>query len=221
MQQFTEFPIEVCSIKTLHTLFINGFTFTTCPEELGKLQNLRNLCLRFNKFATLPDCLWTLAPNLENLDLSGNYLTELDYQRMKTSFTSLEALDLSFNQFTSFSVEESKKRANPLFGKKMPKLKNVHIVGNPLSDKKLTNIYLERDDYKRAIRYYTTGKPLPARPGPPEVSDRDKPQRPTPDVSHAASSPSITSTTTIFTSCNFFNRSLLSFSSSQGYNTEQ
>jgi len=79
--QFIDSPSEIKKLQNLPKLdtlilFTNFYTASKVPIEIGLLQNLKYLDLRYNQLKTLPATIRELQ-KLEYLDLSGNLLSTL------------------------------------------------------------------------------------------------------------------------------------------------
>ena len=73
-----ELPADLGQYKNMTTLCLGG-NFTTLPESVGELENLKAVSFEYCKELDLNQALSVLAncPNLENLNLSSMGLTEL------------------------------------------------------------------------------------------------------------------------------------------------
>jgi hypothetical protein len=73
-----ELPEELGKYQNLTTLVLNG-NFTTLPESVGELQNLKAVSFEYSKDLDMEQALGVLAncPNIQYLNLSSMDLTEL------------------------------------------------------------------------------------------------------------------------------------------------
>lgn len=87
---------ESFNLPSLTVLPLCGNKLTTIPESILLLPSVKNLDLRFNRLARIPDDLKALGVTLRSLKLSNNSLTSLPPSM--SQLVSLEELDLSSNR---------------------------------------------------------------------------------------------------------------------------
>jgi len=78
-------PIEFTELKELISLNLNGNQISDIPTEFVNLNKLRNLNLGNNNFDGIPEVLLNL--NIQNLNISGNYIHELPYNWKKIQYS--------------------------------------------------------------------------------------------------------------------------------------
>jgi Leucine-rich repeat (LRR) protein len=71
-----DFPEEITEITELNQILANHMKFTSLPESIGNLQNLKKLTLKGNQLEEVPESIGQLT-ELRTLDLSNNNLTSL------------------------------------------------------------------------------------------------------------------------------------------------
>ena len=97
-EPLAEIPQDLFHSRKWTKLSFGNNNFTSLPESISKLQNLKVLDLSDNKFTKLPESVAKLR-NLEMLDLEGNQLSDLP--KAITNLQKLTILNLSRNHFTS------------------------------------------------------------------------------------------------------------------------
>ncbi|KAL3268531.1 hypothetical protein HHI36_007640 [Cryptolaemus montrouzieri] len=100
-------PFSFDNLSSLHYLKLgkNRLVYIQ-PEVFNPLVSLRTIDLSFNKFIDSGSEKWVL-PNLEILNLSGNFLRNFDTS-LNFSFRSLQKLNLSSNYLTKLNVHSLK-----------------------------------------------------------------------------------------------------------------
>ena len=139
------------SIKGLCSLCVfsaSNNQITTFPNHLQNLPSLTSLDLSFNKISSVPlDFLHSLPPNCIELELSHNHITSFSSKTSKESLNlnsktniNLTALDLSFNQISSFPSEfpEILHHLNKLI------LNNNKLTSFPSTVSQMTNLSVLR-----------------------------------------------------------------------------
>ena len=96
---FSTLPDCVGQLVNLKVLDLGNNNFSTLPDCVGQLVNLETLYLFHNNFSSLPECVGQLV-NLSILNLSYNKLTILP--ECVGQLVNLEELDLYHNHMTSF-----------------------------------------------------------------------------------------------------------------------
>ena len=83
---------------TVRALYLDSNNFSTLPECVGQLVNLKTLDLSYNNFSTLPECVGQLV-NLKRLDLKSNNFSTLP--ECVGQLVNLKWLDLGDNNFST------------------------------------------------------------------------------------------------------------------------
>jgi Leucine-rich repeat (LRR) protein len=90
----TEIPKEIGQLQSLTSLDLRFNQISEIPEAIGQLQSLTNLNLGFNQISEIPKAIGQLQ-SLTNLNLYGNQITKIP--QWMQSFDNLEELDLRGN----------------------------------------------------------------------------------------------------------------------------
>jgi Leucine-rich repeat (LRR) protein len=124
-----DFPIVLCSIKSLEELRMSGNQLHFIPQSINALSNLKTLALDNNKIEDFPMGILEL-PHLENLWLRQNLLRELPDSL--SELTVLQTLSVSSNQLSSL----------PSSLYKIHTLKNIFANANGMTwvDKELSDL---------------------------------------------------------------------------------
>lgn len=85
-------PPEICKLKKLETLSLNGNHIQQLPSDLGQLKALRTLSLSGNQLSEFPPRLGALR-HLDLLDLSRNKI-----QNVPSEVSELQAIEINLNQ---------------------------------------------------------------------------------------------------------------------------
>lgn len=85
-------PPEICKLKKLETLSLNGNHIQQLPSDVGQLKALRTLNLSGNQFSEFPPRLGALR-HLDLLDLSRNKI-----QNIPSEVSELQAIEINLNQ---------------------------------------------------------------------------------------------------------------------------
>lgn len=85
-------PEELCKLKKLEALHLNGNQLTQLPAAFGQLSALKTLSLSGNKLRTVPVQLCSLR-HLDVVDLSRNQI-----QSVPDTVGDLQAIELNLNQ---------------------------------------------------------------------------------------------------------------------------
>ncbi|KAH3851892.1 hypothetical protein DPMN_094379 [Dreissena polymorpha] len=103
-------PDFVQSMRKLRTVDVsyNNLAFmktnnATLFEKLFQSKTLKNINLSYNKITHLSHSMFLQCINLQTLNLSGNYLEDIDFNINQTR--TLQILDLSYNQIKGLSTE--------------------------------------------------------------------------------------------------------------------
>ena len=95
---FSTLPECVGQLVNLKTLYIGSNNFSTLPESFGQLVNLELLHLGSNNFSTLPECVGQLV-NLEWLHIGSNNFSTLP--ECVGQLVNLKTLYISRNNFST------------------------------------------------------------------------------------------------------------------------
>ena len=115
-------------MDTLVSIDLSQNAFTSIPEELALLKNLKQIRLQNCKLKTLPMSMLSLA-SLQSLDFNNNSLTSFydgQVTRQDIELPNLSYLSLNGNQLTQI----------PSILKYLPKLQQLHLHMNRISDVK-------------------------------------------------------------------------------------
>ncbi|CAL5440162.1 unnamed protein product [Camellia sinensis] len=119
-------PQELAYLGNLERLDLSFIQFNDIQgcENLSRLENLETLHLRENKFnKSVILCLSSLI-SLKNLSLQGNKLGDPFPARELTVLKNLETLDLSSNELSSLTMQDSKLLSN------LSKMRHLDLSGN-------------------------------------------------------------------------------------------
>ena len=115
-----DFPVVLCSIKSLEELHMSGNQLNFIPQSINALKNLKTLALDNNKIEVFPMGILELA-HLEHLWLRQNLLQDLP--ESLSDLKVLQTLSVSSNQLTSL----------PTTVYKMDTLKNIYANANDIT----------------------------------------------------------------------------------------
>ncbi|XP_028067326.1 receptor-like protein 56 isoform X1 [Camellia sinensis] len=119
-------PQELAYLGNLERLDLSFIQFNDIQgcENLSRLENLETLYLRGNRFnKSVILCLSSLI-SLKNLSLQGNNLGDPFPARELTVLKNLETLDLSSNELSSLTMQDSKLLSN------LSKMRHLDLSGN-------------------------------------------------------------------------------------------
>lgn len=85
-------PSDICKLKKLETLSLNGNQIQQLPPTVGQLKALRTLSLSGNHISEFPSGLGSLR-HLDLLDLSRNKI-----QSVPSEVSELQAIEINLNQ---------------------------------------------------------------------------------------------------------------------------
>jgi Leucine-rich repeat (LRR) protein len=129
-QQLSELPGNIGNLFNLYEVNISQNNLEYLPDSFCELKSLGDLKIPANNLKKLPECFSGLQ-NLKSLDLSTNpRLAGSDYLIIISKLSSLESLDLSYNNIEHFPKE--------IFSLK--KLKEFILTGNSLSKDEIDNL---------------------------------------------------------------------------------
>ena len=89
--------------KHLQFLNFSNNQLSKLPTEIGMLANLREICLSFNKFDSIPNAIQG-CEKLETLLLNDNQIKDIDVEGLR-KLTALAVLDLSNNDIQQVPPE--------------------------------------------------------------------------------------------------------------------
>jgi len=118
---FEEFPLAICQLKSLEELRMSGNRLKNVPANLGSLAKLESLCLDNNEIESFPLGVLQLT-SLKSLWLRQNHITELP-----DNLDALSNLEL-------FSLSSNKISTLPTSITRISTLKKLFINGNMLKE---------------------------------------------------------------------------------------
>jgi Leucine-rich repeat (LRR) protein len=83
LNKISALPNEIHKIESLKELDISYNLLTTLPKDFSKMKNLEKLLLRDNNFSTFPVDLVKPISTLKFIDLSGNYLSATEQDKIR------------------------------------------------------------------------------------------------------------------------------------------
>jgi NB-ARC domain len=104
--RFEVFPIEICSLRSLHFIDLSGNEIKSLPNELGDLTNLKYLLLRWNLVHTFPVDALSKMKSLHVIDLTRRfgYYKRIYQTKLKFVPSLLEKLQ-NLPEFVAVGIE--------------------------------------------------------------------------------------------------------------------